>query len=71
MSGKTNNMQQRYDVINARIKQYVLWVLIRLRLRLAATKALYSDSMKIQNNNNTIVIVSFDKYYLYLVYDIR
>ena len=71
MSGKTNNMQQRYDVVIARIKQYVLWVLIRLRLRLAATKALYSDSMKIQNNNNTIVIVSFDKYYLYLVYDIR
>ena len=69
MSGKTNNMQQRYDVVIARIKQYVLWVLIRLRL--AATKALYSDSMKIQNNNNTIVIVSFDKYYLYLVYDIR
>ena len=63
MSGKTNNMQQRYDVVIARIKQYVLWVLIRLRLRLAATKALYSDSMKIQNNNNTIVIVSFDKYY--------
>jgi hypothetical protein len=57
MSGKTNNMQQGYDVVIARIKQYVL------RLRLAATKALYSDSMKIQNNNNTIVIVSFDKYY--------
>ena len=37
MSGKTNNMQQGYDVVIARIKQYVL------RLRLAATKALYSD----------------------------
>ena len=42
MSGKTNNMQQGYDVY-VRIKQYVLWVVIRLRLRLAATKALYSD----------------------------
>jgi hypothetical protein len=49
MSVDTNSMQRGYDVVIARINQYVLWVSIRV----------ISDSVKIQNKYNTIIIVFF------------